>query len=493
MSEREIILKQKLTPEEERLIALVDKNKGDIVKLVQDLVKIDSISYEPSIYSDLSAIFKYVENILKDNGFKTKMYFVPHIDSEGNKHEDQKWMNIIGIYDTERPGKVIQFNGHLDVVPYSIEKWKEDIHPLSGLVRDGKIYGRGALDMKSGVACALSALKILRNSDLSYNGKIQFWGVPDEEIDGHYGARYMSKEQKDVVNADVTIIGEATGQSPVKSPVIIVGEKGIQWFRFIFSGTSGHGSMPKNKSNSINKVNRFIANIKKLKLPKVKPPFSLFYMLKGLLSRFKLKELINAIKVVSVEEPDPFDEDGVSIKPFFNSTISFNQILAGEKVNVIPDTCTLCIDVRVLPGVTTQQIFDSFAKYATRIRYKIQFPDGFNNIQSSLKHYKKIKDRPIDIKVEIISTHEGTFVDPNNEECRVLGDVFEAVYRRSRLYFFAPGGTDATHMRNNGLKNCIVFGPSGGNAHSHNEHVNIDDVINVTKVYLLYMYRMLKA
>ncbi|MHA1338422.1 MAG: M20 family metallopeptidase [Promethearchaeota archaeon] len=493
-TEKTIIPKENLTDEEKKLLELVDKEKDNIIDLLKKLIEIDSRTYDSTIYSDLNQIFNFVENYLSNYGFQIKKYYAPHKDKSGKIHEDKKWPNLICVYNGNEgeEGKILQLNGHLDVVPFTEENWKEGTHPLKPTEMDGRLYGRGSVDMKSGVACAISAMRIFKQAAIDFKGKLQLWLVPDEEIDGHYGARFMVKNHFDGVNADATIIGESTGQPPIQSPVIIIGEKGMQWLRLIFKGASGHGSMPKKRSNSINKVNRFIANIKKLKLPKVKSPISPFYVLKSLLSRYKIKDLFKIVKQAAEEEPDPFDEDGVSLSAFFNSTLSFNMIKAGEKVNVIPDTCELCLDFRVLPGITTQDIFDSLADYATKLRFRIEFPEGYKNKQKYSKKFKKIKDRPIDIQVEIITSHASTFEDPNSPPCQLMKKTFETIYRKNAIFFFAPGGTDATHMRNSGMKNCIVFGPSGFNAHSSNENVIIDDVINVTKTYLLYIYRFLK-
>jgi len=146
-----------------------------------------------------------------------------------------------------------------------------------------------------------------------------------------------------------------------------------------------------------------------------------------------------------------------------------------------------------LPGLTAQDIFDRLADYATKLRFRIEFPEEFRNKQLTHKKFKKIKDRPVDIKVEIISNHEPTMENKNSFACQLLKNVFEKVYKKSAIFFFAPGGTDATHMRNAGMKNCIVFGPTGYNSHSTNEHVVIEDVLKVAKIYLLYAYKFLEG
>ena len=151
------------------------------------------------------------------------------------------------------------------------------------------------------------------------------------------------------------------------NPAIIIGEKGIQWYKLTFFGVAGHGTLPKRKSNAINKANRFMTLTKNLKLPKVKPPFKMRDLLKAILSRYRIHDLLELLGSGKGEEKNPYDEDGLPLNIFFDTTYSFNQIHAGTKVNVIPDVCEVEVDFRVLPGITTQQMFDAFRTLCIKI------------------------------------------------------------------------------------------------------------------------------
>ena len=135
--------------------------------------------------------------------------------------------------------------------------------------------------MKGGIAALMLAMEILKASNLLSNGTIQMWNTPDEELNGDYGARFMTAHYLEKVQADATIIGEPTAQFPIINPAIIVGEKGVFWLKLLFFGASGHGSLPKPKSNAINKAIRFINNIKNLKIPKGALPFRMPRFLKS--------------------------------------------------------------------------------------------------------------------------------------------------------------------------------------------------------------------
>ncbi|MHA1684071.1 MAG: M20 family metallopeptidase [Promethearchaeota archaeon] len=475
-----------LTEEETKLLKLVDDHRDELIKLLCDMINIDSRTFDPSIYSDLKEIFNFVESFMKDAGAIVEYFNCPHELDEHN--EKQVWYNLVARVKGERPGKTLQFNGHLDIVPFVEGQWRDGVHPLKATVIDGKVYGRGASDMKGGIAAQMMAFKLLKQSGIPFNGHLQMWFVPDEEINGEYGARFMAREHVDEINADGTIISEATGQPPVSSPAIILGEKGHKWLRMKVHGSAGHGSMPKPKSNSINKAARFISNTNKLKLPKVKPPIGFFKLLKGLLSRFTIKNLIKAAKTPEGIDTDPYDEDGIGLGNFFKTTVSFTGIKAGTKVNVIPDECELMMDIRVLPGISTQDVFDSLARYATKLGYRIKIPEGFANVQEGNKKFQK---RPVDLEIITISCTNGSFVSPDKPFTQLLSRAFEDVFHVRAVYFFAPGSTDAVHMREQGIDNVVVFGPTGSNGHDSNEFVELESLVKTCKVYLLLAYRML--
>src|SRR6056297_667825 len=338
MSEK-IIEANPLNETETKICEMVEAEKDTLVNLLMDLIKIDSRSYSIERFSNMSKIFDFAEKFMNEVGYKTQMYKAPHLLKDENIGK-KEWPNLIAYIEGDlaeskkQKKKTLQLNGHLDVVPFMENKWDEGTGPLKQMIKNGLVYGRGACDMKGGMASQMVACKIFKKLGIPFSGKLQLWCIPDEELDGIYGAQYMCKNHSEVVNADATIIAEPSGQPPVKSPAIVVGEKGHKWLKFNVYGASGHGSMPKPKSNAINKAVRFINKSNKWKLPKVKSPIGLWDLVKALFSRFSLGELIKALKSVGDEEPDPYMEDGLPIKHFFNTSVSFTMIEGGSKTNV---------------------------------------------------------------------------------------------------------------------------------------------------------------
>lgn len=491
VSEKKITPERPLDNEEKALLESVDDNSDKIVELLQKLVRIDSRNYSEFVWTDRNKIMGFAEETMKMFGFETQLVKVPfpHADKEGGKNADhQHHSNLIANLGRENPAKLFQFNGHLDTVPFTEENWDIATPPLGGVVKDGRLYGRGACDMKSGVVCAMVAMWLLKESRYDIDGDVQLWLTPDEETHGAFGSAYMAEHHFDLVNADVTIIGESSAMDPLDSPAFSVGEKGPQWFELTFYGASGHGSMPKEKSNALNKAVRFMSKAdRKLKFPKRKAPLSAFTLLKSILSRYRLLDLPKLMKTTK-KPGNPLDEDGLNLRSLFRTTYSFDKIRCGTKVNVIPDKCELEVDFRALPGLSTQDLLNSIADYCTKLGYRVEFAGDYLNQQHS---NEAIQKRPKDIDLSIITRGEGSYQDPDTPIGNLLSQSFVSVYQVAPVHFFSSGFTDMGNMREAGMKDIYVFGPKGGNVHEANEFVDLTSLQNVTKFYLLSAKRYL--
>ncbi|MHA1198373.1 MAG: M20 family metallopeptidase [Candidatus Heimdallarchaeaceae archaeon] len=485
IDEIKIIPEYPLTEKEQKLLSLVDEKEEEVVDLLQKLVQFDSMNLAEDVFIDKKDIFNFTKDYMDKAGCQTEYFKAPFISGK----KDEFYYNLIAALEGDSKGKVLQFNGHLDIVPYNPDNWDEDTPPLGGVIKDGNLYGRGSIDMKAGVACQMIAMKLLKDSGEKFKGKLQMWFIPDEETHGLYGSQFMPKDHFDVINASATIISEPSISKPLQSPSIGIGEKGPHWFNFTFFGVAGHGSWPKWKSNAINKAVRFISKSNKgLKIPKITPPVTkgqALKMLKNRIGTSGLKEFKNF-----TPEKLPLDKDKKSNANLFKTTFSFNQIKAGVKTNVIPDTCELEVDFRTMPGLKSQELVDSIVKYCTKLGYKIELPDKFSNIQDNKSRFK---DEPIDIKMSIITIGEGSATEPDSEFGKVLTQSFEAIYETSPIYSFATGFSDGGNMRDAGMKDIFVIGPGGKGAHNANEYADLSTLNKITKLYLLVAYRYLNA
>ncbi|WP_457558457.1 M20 family metallopeptidase [Candidatus Harpocratesius sp.] len=491
MKEKQITPFEPLSNKEQKLLVMVDNHRNELVDLLIDLIKFDTRTYNENYFSDLHPIVKHCSDFFKKWDINTEIIECPH---QGNEKQ-YTWPNLIVNLKGNKPGRRLGFMGHLDVVPFNKNTWKIIENPLKPEIIQGKIYGRGAIDMKSGVAAQMMAIALLKQSKVEFSGELQMILTPDEEISGKYGAAFLSSKFPEVVAADARIIGEPTGQPPIKSPAIIIGEKGANWIQLHFHGASGHGSQPKPKSNALNKAARFINNAQKgLKFHDPKPPVTFSDLIKGILARYNISTLLGSL--FSKSKPDKkgktrdYNEDGLTLNAYFHTTVSFNQIQAGTKSNVIPDDCTLIMDIRALPGISLQVIIDDIIRFANKLHYKIEVPVNFYN-KKIHNHSRYVRNRLVDITLKPIIMNTGEIESKDNEICTILASQFEKIYKTKRLFFLSPGMTDASHFRKTGIKNIVVFGPSGDNAHNADEFVYIDDLVKCTKVYLLTAYRFL--
>ena len=101
---------------------------------------------------------------------------------------------------------------------YNPDNWNKETQPLSAVIKDGRLYGRGAADMKSGIAAQIMAMQILKESNAEFKGRLQLWCTPDEETHGKFGSDYMVKNHPEMVKTNATVISEARSQPPLKTP-----------------------------------------------------------------------------------------------------------------------------------------------------------------------------------------------------------------------------------------------------------------------------------
>ncbi|MDQ0221044.1 M20 family peptidase [Peribacillus cavernae] len=201
--------------------------------------------------------------------------------------------------------KVLTYSGHLDTVPLGNEEWHYD--PLGG-VRDGNLlFGRGASDMKGGVAAMLLALEYLHRADVKLKGKLRFVGSVGEEVECFGAKEIVRKGQIDDTTA--MIISEPSANQ------LFCAHKGDLQFEIIVKGKTAHGSMPEHGINSIQAMCNMINELNR---------FSFVY-----------------------------DEHYLLGGP----TINIGTIEGGIKPNVVPDKCIMKIDIRTVPGQSHEHIF----------------------------------------------------------------------------------------------------------------------------------------
>ncbi|MFQ6126678.1 MAG: M20 family metallopeptidase [Candidatus Heimdallarchaeota archaeon] len=306
---------------------LIDSINPDLIKKVLvNLVKIPSENPPGST----KEITRYLFDMTQELGFSSKV--IP-VGSGGQKNL------ATSIGDEPR---AIVLCGHLDTIPAgNIDSW--EVPPFEGRVIDGFVYGRGAADMKAGIAAFLGAMAALHESEARLLQQIVFVGTADEET-SMLGAHMLLKTGI-MDNTDFLIIGEPT--------LLRVGiaEKGVLWVKIEARGKAAHGSMPEMGINAIDGACTVIKTLKKI-LP-----------------------------------PDKDDLLG-------KSTLNIGTIRGGTKINVVPATCAIEADFRVISGVNTDQLARSISEMLRAL--DISSPCSFSHsISINLPSLQAPQDHPL--------------------------------------------------------------------------------------------------
>lgn len=308
----------------------------DVVKLCQELIQIPSVNFGEG-KGDEKAAAEYVAAKMKEVGIQSKIY-------ESAPNRCSVVARIEGK-DKSRPGLVV--NGHLDVVPANAADWSVD--PFSGAIKDGCIWGRGAVDMKNMDAMILAVIRLWARYNYQPERTIVNVFFGDEEAGGIYGSRWMAEKHPEVFAGCSETISEVGGFSLTlisgkRVYAIEASQKGIEWMKLTAEGVAGHGSMV-NNANAVTRLTEAIAKIGNYTWPqRITKTSDLFFQKISELSgkpydRNNLQPLI--------DEVGPM---GKMIGATLCNTTNPTMLEAGYKANVIPQSASAVVDGRTLPG-----------------------------------------------------------------------------------------------------------------------------------------------
>ena len=446
----------------ELILNEIEKNREEHIEFLRDLIKTES--YNPPGNEKNVAI--KIEKYLNENGIRCELF------SFGNNRA-----NLIAYLNNNFNGKNLIYNGHMDVVPPGNEsEWKNP--PLSAFIKKKKIIiGRGAADMKGGLAAMAISLKILKKLNVPLSGNLILNAVSDEETGGTYGTKWCLENKLKNINCDFIVIGEPSGLSPLPK-AILLGEKGHLQVKIITNGISCHASTPFLGKNAIYMMSDIIQNLDKLEniISKVEPPFSIEELKTFLSKVFPNREIFEKI----------YEEQQVLqnvIKANTTFTKSLNTIIGGIKENVVPDKCESVIDFRLLPGQSIDSVLNALKILINDLGYEV-------------KNEPIAKPEKVFVYLEVFHQSEPSVWKEweNSENLKLFFSVIENIYEKKPFYFFFPACSDAHFYRNNGFcPATVAFGPgSAATAHATNEFIEIDDYINAIKTYTLFAYMLLK-
>ncbi|MFF8382825.1 M20/M25/M40 family metallo-hydrolase [Streptomyces kanasensis] len=261
--------------------------------------------------------------------------------------------NVVArIEGTDPSADALLVHGHLDVVPAEPADWT--VHPFSGEVRDGVVWGRGAVDMKNMDAMVLAVVRDWARRGVRPRRDIVLAYTADEEASAEDGAGFLADRHADLFEGCTEAVGESGGYTFHAGPgmtlyPVAAGERGTAWLKLTARGRAGHGSKV-NRENAVSRLAAAVARIGEHQWPVRLTPTV----------RAALTELavLHGLDAPDLDRPD-FDVDGLLgklgpaatlVEATLRNSANPTMLDAGYKVNVIPGTATAHVDGRTVPG-----------------------------------------------------------------------------------------------------------------------------------------------
>ena len=409
----------------DRIVSEVDRAADEIVQFTRELVRIPTINPPGDEYEPCA---RFLGAQLARHHFD-----VEYIVADSNEAHSERYprVNVIGTRRGSRSGPGVHLNGHIDVVPPGLG-WTVD--PFEGIVRDGRIIGRGVCDMKAGLAAAVFAAEALQRAGVALPGVLEISGTVDEESGGFAGVAHLARVGR--IAKDRTpfvIIPE-----PLNVDRICIGHRGVYWFELTTKGQIAHGSTPFLGVSAIEGMNEVLAAL-----------------------RHELEPMLRARVTAMPVVPDAAR----------HATINVNGIEGGQRVDGIQTPCV---------ADRCRAVFDR------RFLFEETFDCAKDELEALIaKALKTVAGVTYELRdlmvVEPVRTPDGSPVISALDGAirRVLGSPARLVA--------SPGTYDQKHIaRIAGIPDCVAYGPGEIElAHQPDESCAIADILNATKVMAL--------
>lgn len=362
---------------------------------------------------------------------------------------------VLRIEGTDPKAPSLHFMGHIDVVPVTRSGWRHD--PFGAELIDGEVWGRGAVDMLDITASMAVAVRHLLTGGFRPKGTFIYSAVADEEALGTYGAQWLTENAWDDVKSDYLVTEFGGARFPMgkgaKLP-IMTAEKGSQWTRLRVRGTPGHGSMPYQSDNAVVKAAEVITRIGRYKAP---------LRLHALWRRFIDGIDLPAVARMALTNPATFDAaldrgpEGTQPMLYAATRTTFSPNIAhgGVKVNVIPDSAEVDIDIRTLAGDDGEKV---------RQMLKDAIGDLWKDVEVAYEGSNPASESPLDTPLWDALTRVTQQLIPDS----------------TTVPFLIVGATDARFFRRKGvvaygyglMSEKIPFGEFAKLFHGNNERVD---------------------
>jgi succinyl-diaminopimelate desuccinylase len=410
----------------ENLFKAIDERRDDLVELTRALIRFPTVNPPGEAYRPCA---EFIGDRLRTRGFT-----VDYVHAAGTPGDTERYprINVIARRASAAPGPCVHFNSHIDVVQ-SGAGWTLD--PFAAVVKDGRVYGRGACDMKGGLAASIIAVEALIDSAATLPGTLEISGTVDEESGGYGGVHYLAERGWfSPPRVDHVIIPE-----PLNVDRVCIGHRGVWWAEIETHGRMAHGSMPFLGDCAVRHMHAVVDRFERDLYP----------------------------KLAARRTDMPVVPSGAR-----HSSLNINSIHGGQAETtgfpapVVPDSCRMVIDRRLLIEESIDAVKDEVRELLEQL----------------------VKDRPgFRYSIRDIFEVRPTMADRGGPVARSTAAAIRRVIGRDPEFICSPGTYDQKHIDRVGkLRDCIAYGPGILDlAHQPDEYVVIEDMVNSAKVMAL--------
>jgi succinyl-diaminopimelate desuccinylase len=411
-----------MSPRDE-LLRRCDERADEICSLAADLISIPSENPP----GDVTEVMDFAERYLRDAG-----HSVERMSPAPGRH------NLVATVDSGRPGPHVVLNAHLDVFPIGDESaWTRP--PLARTIEGDTIYGRGACDMKGGAAAFIAVLRLLDGVRDVLRGRVTLTLVCDEETFDQYGAIHLLDNRPDLIG-DVLLSTE-----PSSLGVVRYAEKGLAWGECTFRGRGGHAAYPHAEPTAIESAAAFIC------------------ALPAMADRWPPIDEVFDNDAEARARYDAAVQPG-GAEAITRVVINAGVIRGGTSVNMLPDLCTVRVDLRVPLGMSLGEVVDPVRELAGK-------HGGDFRLWNESEPNASDRDHPI---------------------FGLLRDHAESVTGIRPLLSCGLGCTDARLWRRRGVPSA-VYGPAPTGMGGPDERITRGDLLDLVRVHSLAVADFLAA
>lgn len=408
-----------ITPTEQRVLNLIDDEQ--LVAWTRELTRIDSV-WRPQQGRGEAEAARWVERRCREMGLETHLEEV----QPGRPNVIALWDGGDKSGDKSADGPTLMFEGHTDVVTEGDPTlWTDP--PFSATVRDGRIYGRGANDMKAGLVCAMEALRAIAQSGVPLRGRLLLGAVCDEEGEMIGIKHFVERGWADRVDAAIVCEPEENH--------LCIAQKGVMWIRASIEGVMAHGCMPLTGVNTAYPMARFLTGVQALEEREI--------------ARHGTHEFLG--------------------QPSITPTVLRSPVAGEPQHNVMPGATETVLDIRLISGQEPERLAEQIETMLL----------GITAADARLQH-----------RMEVLEVRHPTSTDRSEPVVGALASAHRDLTGREPVYGGVPGSTDGTILNARRGIPIVTCGPGDIHIPHHiDEWVSIDEMRLAVRMYVLAALR----